>query len=186
MDGRSQMDADLGPRADSSASKRPAYIRPVKRPAYGFMAYIALAAGIAIVGLGLVVKIQTARLDNAKAEIERVTLEFAGFKKETARLGKAAEERNTAEKKRQTAVNQERAKGYENRIASITTMYRGLRDQRGSASGSPVPAVPDTARAADDTARDKQLLDVLQHADLQTARLIELQQWAAEQGKVKE
>jgi hypothetical protein len=144
--------------------------------------WAAIGGAVALLGLGVAVKVQTSRLDAAKAEITRITGEFEAFKVEVSRIGKEAQAKAAAEKSRQASVSQQRESSYEKRIADLASAYQRLCSESDSCSGR-LPAVPDPARSPDAATRDKQLRDVLQHADEQTARLIELQQWVSEQMK---
>ena len=112
-----------------------------------------------------------------------VQVEFDRFKSDVAKAGAEAKAKADAEKLRQARVNQERVKGYEKRLADVNSRYQRLLSD--NSASSRVPTVPDTARPGDDAARDKRLLEVLRHADEQTAQLIELQEWVREQALPK-
>lgn len=92
-------------------------------------------------------------------------------------LGTAQAARNRETIAKQQKVSSESAKSYETRLALINDAYARMRYQKAKSGGSPMPAIPDTARPVDDTARDQRLLEVLRAADQQTATLIELQGW---------
>ena len=139
------------------------------------MGWLTIGSAAVILFLGVSLKIQTARL-HAEQEAHKA------FVANVVRLGKEQQEKIKAEKKRQEQVNKERVKGYEKRLADINSAYQRLLGASGSGG---LPPVPDPAPTTDAAARDKQLLDVLRHSDEQTARLIELQEWVREQGKVK-
>ena len=125
------------------------------------------------------------RKDTALECVKELKDAYAAFVAETKRLGEEAQKKAAAEIERQKEVTKERSASYEKRLASINAAYRGLRDGRADSGGSPMPAVPDTARPTDDGARDNRLLDLLQHAEKQTGQLIELQEWVREQRQAK-
>ena len=74
--------------------------------------------------------------------------------------------------------------GYEKRLASINSAYARLRDGRADSGSRAMSPIPDASIRAADPASDNRLLEALRAADEQTARLIELQAWVSEQGKV--
>jgi phosphoenolpyruvate-protein kinase (PTS system EI component) len=125
-----------------------------------------------------------AEVKTVRAERDKIKGEHERFVEETERLAREAQERIAEERKRTEQINRERSRLYETRLAAVNATYRKLRDQRAaSASGGGMPAVPDATRPADDAARDQRLLDVLQHAEKQTAQLIELQEWVRQQSR---
>ena len=144
-----------------------------------------IAAAVIIGGLSIALKVQSARLSSEQTAHAETKGKFAAFVAETKRMGEEAKKKAAAEIERQKEVTKERSTSYEKRLASLNATYRRLRDQRADPGGSPMPAVPDTARPADDSARDNRLLDLLQHAEKQTGQLIELQEWVREQGQAK-
>ena len=155
---------------------------------HGFLSFTMIgiiAAAVVIGGLSIALKVQSSRLSSEQTAHAETKGKFQAFVSETKRIGEAAKAKADAEIKRQQEVSNASAKSYESRLAAINAAYRGLRDGRSDSGRSAVPAVPDTARPSDDSASDQRLLSVLQHADEQTARLIELQGWLREQGKVK-
>lgn len=143
--------------------------------------WAAIAAALALIGMMLALKVQTSRLDAEREAHAATKSEYAGFVAETKRLGDEARAKAAAEIKRQEQVNQQRKIGYEKRISDITAAYQRLLGKSSSAGAGGVPAVPDTARPTDGAACRDRLLEVLRHADLQTARLIELQEWVRQQ-----
>ena len=106
---------------------------------------------------------------------------FAEYKAKVEALGRAQEAKNQEIIKRQKEESDARIKSLNSRLANTRNEFNRLRDSR----TSELPAVPSTARADDDGTRDKQLLDLLQHAEEQTARLIELQEWVRESARIK-
>lgn len=146
------------------------------------LAGAAVAAAIIAV-LGISLKVQSARLANAKEAHEQVKAEYAGFRLEVERIGKEAKAKADAERKRQEQVNKETVGNYEKRLAAVNDTYRRLRDQRASAGSSPVSALPAAPIATATTADSDRLLSVLEAADRQTQQLIELQAWVRAQAK---
>lgn len=94
--------------------------------------------------------------------------------------------RNARVKAEQARINEDAAQAYRARIADLRSRYgRLLAQGAGSAPGDrQVPGVSDAAGIVDGTPGDNGLLTVLQAADEQTARLIELQNWARRQAAV--
>lgn len=148
------------------------------------LGWVLIGLGIVVVGLVIALQVQSARLEREQEAHAITTAAYQTFKAGVKLLGDEAKAKTEAEIKRQEQVNQERSAGYEKRIAAINESYRRLRDNRVGSRGRELSAIPDTARPADDAARDSRLLEVLRAADEQTARLIELQRWVSEQGKV--
>ena len=144
-----------------------------------------IAAAVIIGGLSIALKVQTSRLSSEQTAHAETKGKFAAFVAETKRIGEEAQKKAKDEIERQKQVTKERSASYEKRLAHINAAYRGLRDGRADSGSSPMPAVPDTARPADERARDNRLLDLLQHAEKQTGQLIELQSWVREQQKVQ-
>lgn len=92
-------------------------------------------------------------------------------------LGKAQEARNRETIARQQKVTDDAAKSYQSRLDIINAQYARLRDEKAAGNRSPMPAIPPTSIPTDDAARDQRLLDVLERAQVETAKLIELQEW---------
>lgn len=138
------------------------------------MGYAVLILGTFVLILGMAVKVQTARLDSVKKQ-------YADYRATVEAIGRAQEAKNKAEIEQRKKVTDARIYSLQKRLNDTTDKFNRLRE---SGSGQ-VPAVPDTARPVDDTARDSRLLDVLQHAQKQTDQLIELQGWVREQQQVK-
>lgn len=136
------------------------------------IAYVAIFAGLAV-GFGAM---QTSRLKSAKAEL-------ASFVAVTKAAGEAQEKRTAeiiAQQKRSADEAEKRSK---RAVADIRSKYDRLRE---SGSGRRVlPAIPETTPVADDSARDSRLLSVLQYAEEQTRRLIELQDWIRQQQPIQ-
>ena len=95
------------------------------------MGWAAVAAGVVILGLGIAVKVQTARLDAVKAE-------YATFKAEVKVLGDAAiaaaKVREAEDKQRKEKADAQNAKSRRD-LDGLYAAYRSLRDQRRSGSG---------------------------------------------------
>jgi seryl-tRNA synthetase len=135
------------------------------------LGWAAVGGFLLILGLSVALKVQSARLEAVQAE-------YGAFKTEVKRLGEEQEKKTKETIKAQEKKSHDRIKSLEDRLSRTRADFDRLRN---SASKSELPAVPDTARAANDEARDKQLLSVLQHAQEQTDRLIELQEWVRQQ-----
>jgi seryl-tRNA synthetase len=135
------------------------------------LGWAAVGAFLLILGLSVALKVQSARLEAVQAE-------YTVFKTEVKRLGEEQEKKTKETIKAQEKKSHDRIKSLEDRLSRTRADFDRLRN---STSKSELPPVPDTARAVDDEARDKQLLSVLQHAQEQTDRLIELQEWVRQQ-----
>ena len=121
-------------------------------------------------------------LGNAQEALATVRGEYSAFRTGVERIGRDQEARNKETAAKQEKISHERYKSLQDRYSALDARYRGLRDSAGSGAGSsPMPAVPDTARPVDDSARDTRLLEVLRSSDRQTAQLIELQNWIRSQ-----
>jgi hypothetical protein len=140
---------------------------------------LAVVLGLVVTGLGYIKGFADREYKRGKQEVQA---KFDLFKAETAELGRKAQTASDAEKARNAVVSKERKSSYEKRIADLAADYQRLCSESGSCSGK-LPAVPATARSPDDAARDQQLSAVLRHADEQTARLVELQEWVKQQAK---
>lgn len=114
--------------------------------------------------------------------------QFDGFKAQVKSEGEKAKAEAETKIANSERVNNERVQALQSSYADIAARYNGLRSVQakngGGSGGSVMPAVPDTARANNDAARDQQLLGVLQFADLQTAQLRACQDWISAQMKV--
>lgn len=108
-----------------------------------FTGWIAIAAGVVILGLGVALKIQSARLDTCKAE-------YATFKAEVKVLGdaavKAAKERDAADKVKKEKADVQNAKSRRD-LDGLYAAYRGLRDSRSRSGG--LSEAPTFAPSAD-------------------------------------
>ncbi len=114
------------------------------------MAWAALGAALVIAGLGVAVKVQTARLDACKSE-------HAAFVATVEANGKAAEERarkvEQDDRKRKEQADAENAKTRRD-MAGVYDAYKRLREQR-SAGGflsAPAPGARSPERACFDRA----------------------------------
>ncbi len=141
-----------------------------------------LAVTLVVAGLGIALKVQSARLESEKADHAATKQEYAVFVSKTKALGEEAKAKVAAEIKRQKEVNDASSKSYERRLADLHSAYGRLRDQSG-AGGSGVPAIPAAPIVVDDPASRDRLLEVLRAADEQTLRLIELQDWVRQQAQ---
>lgn len=116
------------------------------------IAWAALAAGAVILALGIALKVQSGRLETRTNELAAEKAAFAGFKAETARLGREAE---TAKRE----AEQKAAKDKEATDARAKTLAaerdaarRQLRDRSGGAGGGLLPKAGPIAAGADQTA----------------------------------
>ena len=130
-----------------ATKKTPAFPPPLKKQ-QGFialpaMALAAIAAGVVIAGLGVALKVQSARLDTCKAE-------YATFKAEVKVLGEAAiaatKAREAADKEKKEKADVQNAKSRRD-LDGIYAAYRSLRDQR--AGGGRLPEAPSGSRRPD-------------------------------------
>lgn len=100
-----------------------------------------LAAGVTIAGLGIAVKVQSARLDTCKAE-------YAKFQAEIRATGeaaiRAAKQREAEDQKRKEQADAALAKTRKD-MAGVYAAYQRLRDQR-AASGFLPPATAGSSR----------------------------------------
>ena len=98
------------------------------------------------------------------------------FKASVEAVGKAQEAKNKQLIANQEKVNRETVKSADARVNSILDRYRLLAQQIGSRGG---PAAPDAAapKPVDDSARNDELIRLLRQAEVQTAQLVELQDW---------
>jgi hypothetical protein len=143
--------------------------------------YIMIGGAVVIGVMGIALKVQSARLESEKAEHAATTAKFEAFVSDTKRIGLEAQKKADAEKIRQKGVSDATIKTLESRIAATRAQFAKLRDGRTDPGQRDLPAVPVAAKPVDDTARDNQLRAVLQHAQEQTDRLIEIQGWVTEQ-----
>jgi hypothetical protein len=144
-----------------------------------------IAVGAVILLLGIAVKVQTVRLDNAKAETAQVQAKFDLFVAKVKQEGEAQIAKNKEIVSQQQRVNNETVKSADARVATIMDRYKRLLNAGTSSGPGSVPSVPDTAKPVDDTARNQRLAEVLRAAELQSAQLIELQDWVKAQDAVK-
>ena len=146
-----------------------------RNPQRGYL-LISLAIGLALTtSISLVL---WNRLGAAHKETARVTGEFTAFKEGVRKAGKKAEDEKAEALKVQKEAHDAALKNLSDRHYALGVKYAGLLDRTGSPGGSVVPAVPDTARPVDDTARDRRLLEVLRVAEIQTIQLIGWIEWA--------
>jgi hypothetical protein len=109
---------------------------------------------------------------------QSIKSEYSIFKAEVKVKGEEQERKAKETIERNERVSNDRIKSLEGRLARTRAEFNRLSKRPVS---SELPPVPETARAVDDTARDQQLLAVLQYAQEQTDRLIELQEWVRQQ-----
>lgn len=130
-------------------------------PALPIAAWGAIAAGVVIVGLGIGLRIQTARLETSKAETVATQGRFDAFVSHAKALGAAQAEKAKAEdaanKQRQEKANASLAKSRSD-LAGVYDAYRRLRDQRENTGGRVVSAAPTFTASADRTCFDSKEL----------------------------
>ena len=143
----------------------------------------AIVVGVVIIGLGIAVKVQSARLASEKAAHAETQAKFSLFVAQTKAIGEEAQKKADTEIKRQKGVNDATVKSLETRLAATRAQFDKLRGSGESPGRGSLPPVPSTARPADDAARDKRLLEVLRIAQEQTDALIEIQSWVTQQGQ---
>lgn len=113
-------------------------------------AYAALGAVLVIGGLGVALKVQTSRLDAAKAE-------FAAFVAQTKAIGEAAEKaaklKEAADLKRKEDADAQLTRSRRD-LAALGDAYRSLRDARARTGFLPpaAPGAADPGRACIDRA----------------------------------
>jgi hypothetical protein len=142
--------------------------------------YLAIGAGVVIFRLWGWGAHQSSRADSAIEERARVEGEFNQFKTGVRRAGEKQLAENAEKLKKEKRIADERYNSLLARYNAIDAKFNGMRDN-GNSGGRPVSSVPETARPVDDSARDSRLLEVLRHAEKQTAQLIELQEWVRQQ-----
>lgn len=98
--------------------------------------YAAIGASVVIAGLGIALKVQTARLDAVKAE-------YASFVAQTKAIGEAAEKeakrKEAEDKKRKESADADLTRA-RSELAGVVAAYRGLRDSRARSGFLPAPA----------------------------------------------
>ena len=149
----------------------------------GVMAYAAIAAGVVIAGLGIAVKVQTARLAATQQELATERGHFAAFKEATRTLGEAQLARNKETVSKQEKTHATAILALNRRYSDLDARYRGLRDGANHPGSGSLPALPNAPVRVDDPASSQQFLSILEQADRNTAQLIELQQWVRQQGQ---
>jgi len=107
----------------------------------------------------------------------QIQSEYKAFTAQVETLGREAEARNRAIVQKQKDVSNEVSKSYETRLSLINDSYRKLRDDKTNSGQRDLSAPPDSAVPVNDAARDQRLLEILEHAQVETAKLIELQNW---------
>lgn len=152
------------------------------------MAWAAIAAGVVILGLGVAVKVQSARLDSEKAA-------FSAFRAQVEALGLAAQKEaarvNLVNLKAMEAANVEYAK-VKGDLASSYAAYRKLRNANSGQGGMPIaPTVTSgsdrTCFATDQFAHAMGVLEagvpnITEQGDAAKSRLIGAMKWATSVG----
>lgn len=132
---------------------------------------------LALAALTLAVTVQTKRLHSAQAQVVAVQARFDVFVEQTKAIGEAQIAKNKEAAAKQERNDRESKKSADARVAAILDRYNRLLNRPAGSGGGSLPPIPSTSRPTDDAARDQRILEVLRAADLQTATLIELQEW---------
>lgn len=131
-------------------------------PALPMMAWGAIAAGVVIAGLGIALKIQSARLETSKAETVAVQAAFDLFKQEVKLLGEQQAEKAKAQDllnaQFKEKANVELAKS-KTELSGLYAAYRKLRQQGSHTYSSPLPAASATAASPALATFDREVLD---------------------------
>jgi hypothetical protein len=138
-------------------------------------------AGYAVLGLGAIVLILSIALKVQTARLNAVKDEYSAYKAEVVRLGEEQIRKNKEELAKREKVSHDRYQALQNRYRDINARYDRLR----VTSSRPMPAIPDAPIRVDDPASNQRLLEVLHHADRQTAQLEQLQEWVRGQMGVR-
>lgn len=154
----------------------------------------AAGAAVLIAGLGVAVKVQSSRLDAAKAEIVAVQGRFDAFVAQAKALGEQQAEKAKAEdaanKQRQEKANADLKKSRSD-LAGVYESYRRLRDSRANSDSGSVPQAPTFTASADRTCFDSKelvgsirgletgVLRILQQGDQAIVDLGAAKRWAS-------
>ena len=111
----------------------------------------------------------------------KVEGQFAAFQEGVRKAGDEQKAKNDKLLKERERIHASSLKSLQNRYSDLDARYAGLRNQSANPGSGGLPPVPDATRPTDDAARDNRLLEVLRHADQQTAQMIELQEWIKQQ-----
>lgn len=119
-------------------------------------------------------------------ENARIEGEYTAFREGVKKKGDEAEKKRKDTEATQKEVDRERTASLEKRVAANRIRADGLCKSAGLSAGCrDLSGVPESTRPADAAARDQRLLEVLRHSQDQADRLIELQEWARQQGAVR-
>lgn len=123
------------------------------------------------------------RHDAAKEHEKLVTVQanYDNFKARVDQMGKAQEEQNKLTVANQQRVNNEAAKSADARVAAVMDRYKRVLNKPSNPGSGSLPAIPDTAKPVDDTARDQRLAEILRAAEIETGKLTDLQNWIRNQ-----
>lgn len=147
--------------------------------------------GIALIGAGIAGKIYKAQRDGARAEVVQVKAEYAGFRMEQDRIGKAAQQAAKAKEAEQRSDNEAVIKAYERQTADLRNALKRLRDSppvRPDGSSVPVlacgPSSPDGAAGQSVPIAEYRSLEDRAAQDALT--IVTWQNWARLQGLTSE
>jgi hypothetical protein len=132
---------------------------------------------LVMAALGAAVGIQTHRLHSAQSATIEVQARYDLFIESAKQVVQQQEDKIAKMKVEQEKRDAATKKSADARVAAIAADFDRLRRETGSSNSGDLSRVPDTTRPTDDNSRDQRLLDVLERATLETAKLIELQEW---------
>jgi len=152
---------------------------------------MALRNGYLTAGLGIALAVASLAAfglwglwTKASEDLARVEGEYSAFREGVRKVGEEQEAKNKETLAQRERINATALKTLQNRYSDLDARYGRLRKSAGiNSNGGILPPVPDPTRPTDDSARDQRLLEILRHADQQTAQLIELQNWVSQQTK---
>jgi len=138
---------------------------------------LGILAGVLALMLAVSVK-WAMHQSEARAEIAG---QFAAFQEGVRKAGDEQKAKNDKLLKERERIHASSLKSLQNRYSDLDARYARLRDKPADSGSGGLPPVPDATRPTDDAARDNRLLEVLRHADQQTAQMMELQDWIRQQ-----
>ena len=134
-----------------------------------------LAIALAVSSVGVLVMWKL--LDTARFDLAKEKGAYTQFRTGVKDAGKKAEKDKAAALTKQKETHDAVVKDWTTRHYALGVKYAGLRSAGTNTSGSGLPPVPDAARSVDAATRDQRLLDLLQHAEGNTLKLLLLQEW---------
>ena len=146
-------------------------------------AWLLIASGVAIFGMGAVIRWQSGQIDALRHDLATERANFTVFKEGVRKAGETQEAKNRETIRQQEKTHATAILALNRRYSDLDARYRGLRDGANHSGSGSLPALPNAPVRVDDPASSQQLLSVLEQADRNTAQLIELQQWVREQSR---